>query len=130
MKPDVWEIFPAALIVSQQVGSSAVGTSNRQTSFETCKCLQFSSALSEANKMYLPSDPFHMITTGGEGQFNWDKPKHYWYNGSSVSDYNYNGEGSLRYRHLALHLPYLHASQPAKTSILIWLWTILTSERM
>ncbi|KAK0478423.1 glycoside hydrolase [Armillaria novae-zelandiae] len=37
-------------------------------------------------------DPFHMITTGGEGQFNWDKPKHYWYDGSFVSDYNYNGE--------------------------------------
>ncbi|KAK0208277.1 glycoside hydrolase superfamily [Desarmillaria ectypa] len=37
-------------------------------------------------------DPFHMITTGGEGQFNWKKPKYYWYNGSLVSDYNYNGE--------------------------------------
>ncbi|KAG7450435.1 glycoside hydrolase [Guyanagaster necrorhizus] len=37
-------------------------------------------------------DPFHMITTGGEGQFNWSKPKYYWYNGSFLSDYNYNGE--------------------------------------
>ncbi|KAK0465093.1 glycoside hydrolase [Desarmillaria tabescens] len=37
-------------------------------------------------------DPFHMITTGGEGQFNWKKPKQYWYNGSLVSDYNYNGQ--------------------------------------
>ncbi|KAK0506163.1 glycoside hydrolase [Armillaria luteobubalina] len=42
-------------------------------------------------------DPFHMITTGGEGQFNWDKPKHYWYNGSFVSDYNYNGEAGKNF---------------------------------
>ncbi|KAF9044792.1 glycoside hydrolase [Hymenopellis radicata] len=30
-------------------------------------------------------DPYHLITTGGEGQFNWD-------NGTLASDYNYNGQ--------------------------------------
>ncbi|KDQ63662.1 glycoside hydrolase family 5 protein [Jaapia argillacea MUCL 33604] len=37
-------------------------------------------------------DPYHMITTGGEGQFYWAQPATYWYNNTLVSDYNYNGE--------------------------------------
>ncbi|KAF8642254.1 hypothetical protein AX16_009529 [Volvariella volvacea WC 439] len=38
-------------------------------------------------------DPYHMITTGGEGHFYWpDKDVGYWYNGHWVSDYNYNGQ--------------------------------------
>ncbi|KAG9032418.1 hypothetical protein FRB95_001471 [Tulasnella sp. JGI-2019a] len=37
-------------------------------------------------------DPYHLITTGGEGHFNWANPPHYWYNGEYVSDYNYNGQ--------------------------------------
>lgn len=42
------------------------------------------------------SDPFHMITTGGEGHFYWKKhPVSYWSNGTLVSDYNFNGQGQL-----------------------------------
>ncbi|KAH9937103.1 glycoside hydrolase superfamily [Fomitopsis serialis] len=37
-------------------------------------------------------DPYHMITTGGEGQFYWAQPDEYWYNGTLVSDPNFNGE--------------------------------------
>ncbi|CCM05153.1 uncharacterized protein FIBRA_07362 [Fibroporia radiculosa] len=37
-------------------------------------------------------DPYHMITTGGEGQFYWAVPDTYWYNGTLVSDFNFNGE--------------------------------------
>ncbi|EPQ60741.1 glycoside hydrolase [Gloeophyllum trabeum ATCC 11539] len=37
-------------------------------------------------------DPYHMITTGGEGEFYWAQPDEYWYNGTLVSDYNFNGE--------------------------------------
>ncbi|PCH33786.1 hypothetical protein WOLCODRAFT_177565 [Wolfiporia cocos MD-104 SS10] len=37
-------------------------------------------------------DPYHMITTGGEGQFYWADPPEYWYNGTLVSDFNFNGE--------------------------------------
>jgi mannan endo-1,4-beta-mannosidase len=38
-------------------------------------------------------DPFHMITTGGEGQF-YKKNQNigYWLNGVFVSDYNFNGQ--------------------------------------
>ncbi|GBE78211.1 Mannan endo-1,4-beta-mannosidase F [Sparassis crispa] len=45
-------------------------------------------------------DPYHMITTGGEGQFYWAEPEYYWYDGQYVSDFNYNAgedfEASLR----------------------------------
>jgi mannan endo-1,4-beta-mannosidase len=35
-----------------------------------------------------------MITTGGEGQFYWkDKNVGFWFNGTFVFDYNFNGEG-------------------------------------
>jgi mannan endo-1,4-beta-mannosidase len=35
-----------------------------------------------------------MITTGGEGQFYWkDKNVGFWFNGTFVSDYNFNGQG-------------------------------------
>jgi len=37
-------------------------------------------------------DPHHMITTGGEGHFFWSDPVKYWFNGSLVSDYNFNGD--------------------------------------
>ncbi|KZT05949.1 glycoside hydrolase family 5 protein [Laetiporus sulphureus 93-53] len=37
-------------------------------------------------------DPYHMITTGGEGQFYWADPPTYWYDGQLVSDFNFNGE--------------------------------------
>lgn len=38
-------------------------------------------------------DPFHMITTGGEGQFyKKNQTIGYWLNGVFVSDYNFNGE--------------------------------------
>lgn len=38
-------------------------------------------------------DPFHMITTGGEGHFYWkDHPVKYWLNGTLVSDYNFDGQ--------------------------------------
>ncbi|KAF8973999.1 glycoside hydrolase superfamily [Flammula alnicola] len=38
-------------------------------------------------------DPFHMITTGGEGHFFWkNKNVGYWFNGNFVSDYNFNGQ--------------------------------------
>lgn len=37
-------------------------------------------------------DPYHMITTGGEGQFYWAQPPEYWYDGTLVSDFNFNGE--------------------------------------
>jgi len=36
-------------------------------------------------------DPYHMITTGGEGQFYWAEPPEYWYDGQLVSDFNFNG---------------------------------------
>ncbi|OBZ80006.1 putative mannan endo-1,4-beta-mannosidase A [Grifola frondosa] len=37
-------------------------------------------------------DPHHMITTGGEGQFFMSKPFEFWFNGTLVSDFNFNGE--------------------------------------
>ncbi|PPQ88636.1 hypothetical protein CVT25_010212 [Psilocybe cyanescens] len=38
-------------------------------------------------------DPFHMITTGGEGHFfSKDKNVGYWFNGTFISDYNFNGQ--------------------------------------
>ncbi|KAG5654095.1 hypothetical protein H0H81_007509 [Sphagnurus paluster] len=38
-------------------------------------------------------DPHHLITTGGEGHFYWPKnPVGFWYNGTFISDYNYNGQ--------------------------------------
>ncbi|KAG8844040.1 hypothetical protein FRB96_003304 [Tulasnella sp. 330] len=37
-------------------------------------------------------DPYHMITTGGEGHFYWTNPPHYWSDHQYVSDYNYNGQ--------------------------------------
>ncbi|KAG8969340.1 hypothetical protein FRC03_003441 [Tulasnella sp. 419] len=38
-------------------------------------------------------DPYHLITTGGEGHFYWPKnTPGFWYNGVWVSDYNYNGD--------------------------------------
>ncbi|KAG8759064.1 hypothetical protein FRC14_006779 [Serendipita sp. 396] len=37
-------------------------------------------------------DPYHLITTGGEGHFFWDNPPKFWSNGELVSDYNYNGQ--------------------------------------
>ncbi|KAF8078542.1 glycoside hydrolase superfamily [Lyophyllum atratum] len=37
-------------------------------------------------------DPNHLITTGGEGHFNWKKPVGFWFNGTFVSDYNFNGQ--------------------------------------
>lgn len=38
-------------------------------------------------------DPSHLITTGGEGQFFWNKTVGYWLDGQFVSDYNYDGDG-------------------------------------
>ena len=42
-------------------------------------------------------DPFHMITTGGEGHF-FKKNQNigYWQNGVFVSDYNFNGQGKSK----------------------------------
>ncbi|KAJ3490535.1 hypothetical protein NLI96_g1372 [Meripilus lineatus] len=37
-------------------------------------------------------DPFHLITTGGEGQFFQKDPVKYWFNGTLVSDYNFDGQ--------------------------------------
>ncbi|RDB28597.1 Mannan endo-1,4-beta-mannosidase C [Hypsizygus marmoreus] len=37
-------------------------------------------------------DPHHLITTGGEGHFFWKKPVGFWFNGTFVSDYNFNGQ--------------------------------------
>ncbi|CAL1695444.1 unnamed protein product [Somion occarium] len=37
-------------------------------------------------------DPHHLITTGGEGHFFWKKPVEFWFNGTLVSDYNFNGQ--------------------------------------
>ncbi|KAF9460821.1 glycoside hydrolase [Collybia nuda] len=37
-------------------------------------------------------DPYHLITTGGEGHFYWKKPVGFWYNGQFISDYNFNGQ--------------------------------------
>ncbi|KAF9471732.1 glycoside hydrolase [Pholiota conissans] len=38
-------------------------------------------------------DPFHMITTGGEGHFYWkDKNIGFWFDGVFNSDYNFNGQ--------------------------------------
>ncbi|PSR72582.1 hypothetical protein PHLCEN_2v11575 [Hermanssonia centrifuga] len=37
-------------------------------------------------------DPFHMITTGGEGHFFWQDPPEYWFDGTLVSDFNFNGQ--------------------------------------
>ncbi|THH28077.1 hypothetical protein EUX98_g6126 [Antrodiella citrinella] len=37
-------------------------------------------------------DPYHMITTGGEGHFFWADPETYWLDGTLVSDYNFNGD--------------------------------------
>ncbi|KAF9056245.1 glycoside hydrolase [Panaeolus papilionaceus] len=38
-------------------------------------------------------DPYHLITTGGEGHFYWkNKNVGYWLNGQFVSDYNFNGQ--------------------------------------
>ncbi|KAK7694836.1 hypothetical protein QCA50_002024 [Cerrena zonata] len=37
-------------------------------------------------------DPHHLITTGGEGHFFWKNPVKYWFNGTLVSDYNFNGQ--------------------------------------
>ncbi|PFH54548.1 glycoside hydrolase family 5 protein [Amanita thiersii Skay4041] len=37
-------------------------------------------------------DSHHLITTGGEGHFFWKKPVGFWFNGTFVSDYNYNGQ--------------------------------------
>ncbi|KAF8168024.1 glycoside hydrolase superfamily [Crassisporium funariophilum] len=38
-------------------------------------------------------DPHHLITTGGEGHFYWkENPVGFWFNGTFVSDYNYNGQ--------------------------------------
>ncbi|OCH95828.1 glycoside hydrolase [Obba rivulosa] len=37
-------------------------------------------------------DANHMITAGGEGQFFWAHPEEYWFDGSLVSDYNFNGQ--------------------------------------
>jgi len=36
-------------------------------------------------------DPYHMITTGGEGQFYWAQPDTYWYNNTLVTDFNFDG---------------------------------------
>ncbi|KAL4242158.1 glycosyl hydrolase 5 (cellulase A) family protein [Abortiporus biennis] len=48
-------------------------------------------------------DPHHMITTGGEGHFNWTKPATYWFNGTLFSDYNFNGQAGEDFeRDLAL----------------------------
>lgn len=60
----------------------------------------------------LARDQHHLITTGGEGQFNWKHPKHYWYNGAWESDYNYNGQG-VRWLYLVYNC--LLRSQLAKT---------------
>ncbi|KIJ55798.1 glycoside hydrolase family 5 protein [Sphaerobolus stellatus SS14] len=37
-------------------------------------------------------DANHLITTGGEGHFFWNKTVGYWLNGQFVSDYNYDGD--------------------------------------
>lgn len=37
-------------------------------------------------------DPYHLITTGGEGHFFWNNPPVIWFNGTGSTDYNYNGQ--------------------------------------
>ncbi|KAH9950478.1 glycoside hydrolase superfamily [Amylocystis lapponica] len=49
-------------------------------------------------------DPYHMITTGGEGQFYWADPPEYWYNGQLVSDAMFNGEAGEDFE-ASLRLP-------------------------
>ncbi|KAF4606777.1 hypothetical protein EYR38_000832 [Pleurotus pulmonarius] len=59
-------------------------------------CVPFSGTISrwyeEQANFVRKLDPFHMITTGGEGQFTWKNPVKYWANGVLVSDYNFNGQ--------------------------------------
>ncbi|KAG9222885.1 hypothetical protein CCMSSC00406_0000426 [Pleurotus cornucopiae] len=59
-------------------------------------CVPFSGTISrwyeEQANFVRRLDPFHMITTGGEGQFTWRNPVKYWANGVLVSDYNFNGQ--------------------------------------
>ncbi|KAL0951085.1 hypothetical protein HGRIS_007823 [Hohenbuehelia grisea] len=59
-------------------------------------CVPFSGTISkwykEQSAFIRNLDPFHMITTGGEGQFTWKNPVKYWLNGQLVSDYNFNGQ--------------------------------------
>jgi hypothetical protein len=52
------------------------------------------------NATFLPyaifSDPYHLITTGGEGHFyKRDEDIGYWLDGQWISDYNYNGQGKF-----------------------------------
>jgi mannan endo-1,4-beta-mannosidase len=49
---------------------------------------------SKYSRESLTSDPFHLITTGGEGHFYWkNKNVGYWSDGVFTSDYNFNGQG-------------------------------------
>ena len=55
--------------------------------------------------MHDSRDPNHLITTGGEGHFFWNKTVGYWLDGQFVSDYNYDGDGgSLNYLFLFLSI--------------------------
>ncbi|KAF8922466.1 glycoside hydrolase [Mucidula mucida] len=70
-----WELMNEARCLGDLPGSSACG-------MDTGLITKWYKQQSD----YVRSlDPYHLITTGGEGQFNWD-------NGTLASDYNYNGQ--------------------------------------
>jgi hypothetical protein len=84
-RPVVHVLAPACLVR---------GTKSKLLSFVICACCLPRFKLLVDIIESFDSDPYHMITTGGEGHFAWDDPVTYWFNGKEVSDYNFNGQGT------------------------------------
>lgn len=108
MRRDVLEIFLVDLLVFLALEHYTHGTVNRQILFEACVSHRLGFYIPVLTQY--PSDPYHLITTGGEGQFDWKKPVGFWYNGQFISDYNFNGQGScypFSFWRLYQHQPHL-----------------------
>lgn len=128
MKPGALATFPVGPLVVQEPTSLATGTRIRPRSSVNCEKCVSPSEIKCAEMSCVARDPYHLITTGGEGHFyKRDEDIGYWLDGQWVSDYNYNGQG---WHENLIHLTFeldLILCQLVKTSIWILHWTILIS---
>ncbi|EJT97749.1 hypothetical protein DACRYDRAFT_71785 [Dacryopinax primogenitus] len=76
-----WELMNEARCSSDSLPASA-----------SCTPATLTSWYKQQSDYVRSLDPYHMMSTGGEGQFDWSTPEYYWYDGQYVPDYNYDGE--------------------------------------
>ncbi|KAJ3559765.1 hypothetical protein NM688_g136 [Phlebia brevispora] len=85
-----WELMNEARCASDTLSSSSACVPGSNTLLAWYR---------EQSDFVRSLDPLHLITTGGEGQFFWKTPPEYWFDGTLISDFNFNGQAGEDFDH-------------------------------